>query len=147
MCILLWISHRGNNVHRLPRYNRTARYPDLIHIPQLPALKTLRIETYAGSISNHIADILFSLHLALQLSSVTFKLLGELSSKVHVHNTWRGIDSWLVRLARTGAREKDGLKVEMRSLMEDTPAAERFLRWFKEAGGEVHIIGTLMFLT
>ena len=118
--------------------DQTARYPDTIHIPQLPALEALRIEIFGNDISNCLVDVLFSIHSAPQLSSITFDLAWALGGKVLPYDTWHGIDGWLVWLARTGAREKNGLKAEMR-LLSSWPAAEGCLRLFKEAGGEVRV--------
>jgi len=67
--------------------DRTARYPGMIHIPQLPALETLYIGTFGNDWSNRLVDILFSIHSAPQLSSVTFNLSWVLGGEVPDYDT------------------------------------------------------------
>jgi len=124
------------------RGDRSTRYPT-IQMPQLPALETLVVETYTNDLSSRLTDVLFSIHSAPRLSSVTFTFSRLFGSTLPVYDAWRGVDGWLARLAGTGAKEKDGLKVEIRLLSQDWPAAEGFLCLFEKAGGEVQAIKTL----
>jgi len=123
-------------------YGRAARYP-AIYIPQLPALKTLIVETYTNDLSHGLTDILFSIRSVPQLSSVTFTFARLFSGDFPVYDAWRGVDGWLEQLARTEVREKDGLKVEMRVLSEEWPAGDGFLCSFEKAGGEVRVVKVL----
>jgi len=119
--------------------DRSTRYPT-IRMLQLPALETLVVETYENNLSNCLTDVLFSIHSAPRLSLVTFTFSTLFRGNFPVYDTWRGVDGWLARLARMCAKEKDGLKVELRLLSQDWPAAEGFLCLLEKAGGEVQAI-------
>ena len=81
-------------------------------MPQLPVLETLVVKSCANNLSNRLADTLLSIRSAPQLSLVSFTFPRSFGRNFPVYNTWRGVDNWLVLLARSGSRERDGLKVE-----------------------------------
>jgi len=126
----------------LLRSHLTGQHPT-IHMPQLPALKTLVVKTYVNRLSRRLTDILLSIRSVPQLSSVTFTFAGSPSGNFPTYDAWCGVDNWLAQLARTGVRGEDSLKVEMRMLSEDWPGGEGFLCLFEKAGGEVRVVETL----
>ena len=117
-------------------------FPPADRLPPFPALTTMEVKVYSGSLSAPLTNILSCIRSAPALSSITFKyprLIRTVAEDI-LSPPWIDVGKWLAWLAMH-ARSKGGLVVVLTPWPEGNSSWEVCLPEFRKAGGELRVDG------
>lgn len=99
----------------------------------------VRVDTFTGHLSAHLANFLLSIYSAPELSSVTFSFTHSWFAppKFSSSANWVAVDKWLARMVTMRSNAGDGLRAVLNGLPEDEPSWEEYFPEFRRAGGEL----------